>query len=102
LGKIDEELFAFLAQYKKFDSHSDAQDFVDGNVKIQKTVETKSPTKSATSKSTNNIPAKLMQDTIKKFSTKKITTSYEKLTLTDTTSNDQGEKSRFERLIGRY
>jgi len=31
-----------------------------------------------------------------------MTTSYERLTLTDTTSNDQGSKSNIEELIDRY
>ena len=85
-------MFEFLAQYKKFDSHSDAQDYIDGKVKIQKTVERKSPTSISTN---NNIPATLMKDTIQKFSAKKMTKSYEKLTLKDSTSNDQGKISRF-------
>jgi ribonuclease HI len=75
------------AQYKKFNSHSDAQDYLTEKIKIQKTVETKSPT--SKSKSTNNIPVNLMRDAIQKFSTNKMTTSYEKLTLTDTTNDDQ-------------
>jgi len=77
------------AEYKKFDTHSDAQDYLDGKIKIQKTVETKSPT--SKSKTTNNIPVNLMKDTIEKFSATKITKTYEKLTLTDTNSNDQDE-----------
>jgi viroplasmin and RNaseH domain-containing protein len=92
--------YIFLAQYKKFDLHSDAQDYLNEKIKIQKTVETKSPT--SKSKSTNNIPVNLIRDTIQKFSTKKMTTSYERLTLTDTTSNDQGNKSNIEELIDRY
>ncbi len=79
----------FLAEYKKFNTHIDAQDYLNDKIKIQKTVETKSPTSKLIS--TNNIPVNLMKDTIQKFSTKKLTSSYEKLTLTDT-SNDQGKK----------
>jgi len=71
----------FLAEYKKFNAHSDAQEYLDGKVKIQKTVETKSPI--TKSKISNNIPVNLMKDTIQQFSTKKIISSYEKLTLTD-------------------
>ncbi len=82
-------LFLFLAEYKKFNTHIDAQDYLNDKIKIQKTVETKSPTSKLIS--TNNIPVNLMKDTIQKFSTKKLTSSYEKLTLTDT-SNDQGKK----------
>jgi hypothetical protein len=93
-------LFVFLAQYKKFNSHSDAQDYLMEKIKIQKTVETKSPT--SKSKSTNNIPVNLMRDAIQKFSTNKMTTSYEKLTLTDTTNDDQGKKPRIEGLIDRH
>jgi viroplasmin and RNaseH domain-containing protein len=78
----------FLAQYKKFKTHSDAQEYLDGKIKIQKTIETKSPM--STSKISNNIPANLMKDTIQQFSTKKIVSSYRKLTMTDT-NNDQGK-----------
>jgi len=87
--KLNIEIIFFLAEYKKFNTHIDAQDYLNGKIKIQKTVETKSPT--SKSISTNNIPVNLMKDTIQKFSTKKLTSSYEKLTLTDT-SNNQGKK----------
>ena len=64
---------------------------MNGKVKIQKTIETKSPIKK--SKISNNIPVNLMKDTIQQFSTKKMILSYEKLTVRDTNNNDnQGKK----------
>jgi hypothetical protein len=64
---------------------------LDGKVKIQKTIETKSPIKK--SKMSNNIPVNLMKDTIQQFSTKKIISSYEKLTVRDTNNDNQGKKT---------
>jgi viroplasmin and RNaseH domain-containing protein len=85
----------FLAEYKKFDIRSDAQDYLDGKVKIQKTTETKSPMKK--SKISNNIPVNLMKDTIRQFSAKKMISSYEKLAVSDTNYDDQG-KNRLRKI----
>ncbi len=41
----------------------------------------------------NNIPVNLMKDTIQQFSTKKIISSYEKLTVRDTNNDNQGKKT---------
>ena len=98
--KIFRHHLCLLAQYKKFDLHSDAQDYVDDKIKIQKTTEMKSPV--AKSKSNHIVSVNLMRDTIEKFSTKKITAFYEKLTLTDTTNDDRGKKSRCEGLMDKY
>ncbi len=83
-------MICILAEYKKFNTHSDAQDYLDGKIKLQKIVQTKSPI--SKSKPTTNISVNLMKDTIQKFSATKITSSYEKLTLTDASNNDHGKK----------
>ncbi|UJR30583.1 hypothetical protein I4U23_018110 [Adineta vaga] len=70
------------AQYKKFDTHGEAQDFVDGKSSVQKSIEKKSPTKK--SKISTNIPSDLIEDSINKFSTKKAVSSFAKLTVKDT------------------
>ncbi|CAF1134165.1 unnamed protein product [Adineta ricciae] len=75
------------AQYKKFDTYGEAQDFVDGKSGVQRTIEMKSPTKK--SKRANNVPADLMKDSIKKFSVEKAVTSFEKLTVIDTNLDEK-------------
>ncbi|CAF1041592.1 unnamed protein product [Adineta steineri] len=73
------------AQFKKFKTYPEAQEFLNGKVSIQKTGETKSPVKK--SKQWNNIPADLMKDSIKKYS---VASSYQKLTIIDS-NTEQGE-----------
>ena len=77
-----------LAQYKKFQSQSDAQGYLDGTVKIQKTVETKAT--KAKSKIPSDLSVNLLKDTISELSTKTFVSSYAKLTIRES-GNDQGD-----------
>jgi hypothetical protein len=60
---------------------------VDGKVRVQRPIETRSP--KSKSKLPANVPSDLMKTSIQNFSAKKIVASYEKLTLKDTNA-DQG------------
>ncbi|CAF3929400.1 unnamed protein product [Rotaria sp. Silwood2] len=73
------------AEYRKFDKHSDAQDYLDGKVKIQRNFKTKYPTSKF--KISNNTPINLIKDTIQECSSKSMVSSYEKLTVSDTNTD---------------
>ncbi|CAF1203196.1 unnamed protein product [Rotaria magnacalcarata] len=78
-----EQVFRFTgAEYKKFDTHSDAQDYLNGKVRIQNAFAKKYPTSKP--KITTDTRITLMKDTIREFTSKEITSSYEKLPVSDT------------------
>jgi viroplasmin and RNaseH domain-containing protein len=85
-------MILFVAQYKKFKTRPEAQEYLDGKTKTQKTIETKSPI--SKSKISNHIPVNLIKDSISQFSVKKMASSYEKLTIKDDNTS-QGKEKKF-------
>ena len=67
------------AQYKKFNTHSDAQEYLGDKVKIQKTVQTKSV--KSKPKRFDNIPSNLIKQEISDPPPETPFSSYEKLTI---------------------
>ena len=77
-----------LAEFKKFNIRSDAQDYFDNRIKIKKSFAKKYS--SSKSKILNSIPTNLVKNTIEEFSTKQIVSSCKTSSVRDT-NDDQGK-----------
>lgn len=83
----------FIAEYKKFDKYSDAQDYLNGKVGMHRAVTKKYPT--SKSKRPNNIRNDLIKDTIREYSASAIaTSSLRRLTVSDTNVDLDGKYNK--------